>query len=469
MQLTVDEIARASNGTILSGLAETVVSSFTNDSRDVGDGACFLALSDHRDGHDFVRDAWRAGAVAALVERVPVELPDGGEQAMIRVADVPVALAALGRYARDRLAAAEVVGITGSAGKTSTKDLVVAASGRRRSVHANVASFNNEIGLPMTLLHAPATTEVIVTEMGARFAGNIRKLCEIARPTIGVITHVGMAHAEHLGGPDGIAAVKGELVEELPASGLAVLNADDPATPGLIARSVARVLQVGRSACSDGDVRVVDIELDDQLRAGFTLETPWGTGKLRLGVRGEHQVMNAAMSAAVALSLDVPFEEIALGLEGATGSGGRMQLERSASGVTVLDDSYNASPTSMAAALHSLARLPADGRRIAVLGEMRELGDHASDAHATIGALAVELAIDLVVAVGESTSVEALAGAVDASGGRVRRVADAAAACLALGGELGPGDAVLVKASRAVRLEQVAEALRTGTIEVAAS
>jgi UDP-N-acetylmuramoyl-tripeptide--D-alanyl-D-alanine ligase len=301
MRLTVGEITRVVGGEVVAGRVDEVVSSFTNDSREVGRQACFLALRDHRDGHDFVRDAFGAGAVAALVERIPEDLGRDDDHAVIRVRDVRDALGKLGRRARDALVDVTVVGITGSAGKTSTKDLTVAALARRRLVHANVASFNNEIGLPLTLLDAPLTTEVVVTEMGARFAGNIRDLCEIAKPTIGIVTHIGMAHAEHLGGAAGIAAVKGELVEALPATGLAVLNADDPATPALIARSVARVLQVGLAACSDGDVRVRDIELDDGLRARFTLETPWGEGEVRLRVRGEHQVMNAAMSAAVAL------------------------------------------------------------------------------------------------------------------------------------------------------------------------
>ncbi|MFN8035900.1 MAG: UDP-N-acetylmuramoyl-tripeptide--D-alanyl-D-alanine ligase [Acidimicrobiia bacterium] len=467
MHLNVGEVARITGGEVVAGSPDTVVTSFTNDSREVVPGACFLALRDHRDGHDFVRDAFRAGAAAALVERVPDGVR-GGAHALVRVPGVVAALAALGRDARDRLPSATVVGITGSAGKTSTKDLTVAALSRTLAAHANVASFNNEIGLPMTLLHAPATTEVLVTEMGARFAGNIRDLCDIARPTVGVITHVGLAHAEHLGGPEGVAAVKGELLEALPASGLAVLNADDPSTPELAARSVAGILYVGLGASSEGDVRVRDVELDDGLRARFHLESPWGSGSIRLGVRGEHQVVNAAMGAAVALSLGVPFDELATGLESATASGGRLQLDRAESGLVVLDDTYNASPTSMAAALRSLVRVPVAGARIAVLGEMRELGPHAVVEHTAIGRLAVELGVDCVIAVGGTEAMAALAGAVVSAGGRCERVPEAGAVGPVLAAQMGPADAVLVKASRAVRLEPVAEGLRTGAIGVRA-
>ncbi len=457
MRLTAAEIADATGGELLTGAAGAVASSFEIDSRVLGPGACFVALRAGRDGHDFVADAFRRGATVALVAR-PLDLPPDAARAngaMVRVADPLDALAALARVARDRLEGAAVVGITGSAGKTVTKDLTAAALRGTRRVHASPGSFNNEAGLPLTLLAADPDTEVVVAELGARFAGNITELCAIARPTVGVVTHVGLAHAEHLGGRAEIARVKGELLEALPADGIAVLNADDVHSEPLAARTAARVLWAGTAA--GADVRAVDVILDAELRPAFRLETPWGDTAVRLAVRGEHQVANATLAAAVALALGVPVEAVAGGLATASSAAWRMELLRTPDGVTVLNDAYNSSPTSAAAALRALAHLPVDGRRVAVLGEMRELGEHSASEHAALGALASELGIDILVAVG---------GSADALRSQFRgestTVADADAALGAVAERVRPGDAVLVKASRAVGLERVAETLTRG-------
>ena len=264
-----------------------------------------------------------------------------------------------------------VVGITGSVGKTSTKDLTAAALASRWRTHAAPASFNNEIGVPFTLLGAPEAAEALVIEMGARFGGNIAELCRVAEPTIGIITNIGLAHAEHLGGPDGVARVKGELLEALPADGLAVVSSACPATAGQLARSRAAVVTVG--AEPGAIVRVSDVIVGSDLRASFHLESPWGSGSVMLAIRGAHQVVNAAQAATVAMHLGAEPEAVFSALASATSTGWRMQLQESAAGIVVLNDAYNASPAAMMAAIESLVQLQVTGRRVAVLGEMREL------------------------------------------------------------------------------------------------
>lgn len=465
MELTVGEIAEATGGRVVAGDPSWAATSFTYDSRTLEPGACFFALRGNRDGHDFVHDAFDNGALVAVVER---DVPDArrpGARALVQVPDALRALGDCGRRARDRLSRSTVVGVTGSAGKTSTKDLARAALARRFVVTASPGSFNNESGLPLTLLAADERTDVVVAEMGARFAGNIAELCEIARPHVGVVTHVGLAHAEHLGGREGIARVKGELLEALPADGTAVVNADDDMTPALVRGTGARVVPVGFSADpAHGGVRVRDVRIDAELRPSFALDTPWGDTRITLAVRGEHQVVNAGMAAAVALVLGVPIDDVALGLTEAAGASWRMELDRSPAGLTVLNDAYNASPTAVAAALRSFARLPGVRRRVVVLGEMLELGDCAPAEHETLGRLAHELGFDAVVAVGDGA--RDVATGARAAGIRdvveARSVPDALEAVVAL---VGPADAVLVKASRAVGLEVVADALVAGAAD----
>jgi UDP-N-acetylmuramoyl-tripeptide--D-alanyl-D-alanine ligase len=453
VDLTRDDIAAITKGRMLG--AGAVAGGIAFDSRMLRPGEGFIALRDVRDGHDFVADAFARGATLAIVERVP----DGIEGPLVVVPDTGAALIELGAVARHRLEPATVVGITGSAGKTSTKDLTAAALAPGFSVHASEASFNNEIGLPVTLLGAPPGTDAVVLEKGARFAGNIRELCAIARPSIGVITNIGLAHAEHLGGPTGIAAVKGELLDALPADGLAVLNADCPSSPELRTRTSARILTVGSAA--GADVRTSEVRLDPDLRVTFRLDSPWGTAAdVRLAVRGAYQVANAAMGAAVALHLGVPLASVVEALGTAGTAAWRMELTTAPEGFAVLNDSYNASPTSMAAALDSFARLAVPGRRIAVLGEMRELGDLAPAEHARLGGLLADADVVALVVVGRGTS--ELAAAAGARGVEVHDVEDHEAAVAVVRNLARPGDAVLVKASRSVGLERVAARLTSG-------
>ena len=449
MRMTVGELAAHASGEVSNGDPETVVGAFGFDSRALEPGSCFVALRGHRDGHDFVDDALAHGAVAALVSR-PVPLHQAPDGALVAVDDTVAALGRVAHRVRTAQPQLEVVAVTGSTGKTSTKDLlhgILAGSGR--VAHANPESYNNEFGLPITLLNMPPTAGVVVTEMGERFPGDIAALCAIAVPTVGVVTNVGLAHAELLGGPEGAARAMAELLESLPESAVAVLNADDPQTHWLSTRAAARVVTVGTTAAAD---RVVeDLRVDDDLRPSFVLD---GT-RFRVPLRGAHQALNAALAVVVAEELGLAPADIASALAHVQPSRWRMEIDVSAADVTVVNDAYNANPASMDAALHALARLPVAGRRIAVLGDMRELGPHADAAHAEVGRLASALGVDVVVGVGEGGAAIAAA----ARGATIHHADDAESALAVARNLVAPGDAVLVKASRALHLERVAAAL----------
>lgn len=451
MGVTASGLAAAVDGVIV-GAPDAVATSFAIDSRVLEPGACFVALRGERDGHDFVADAFARGATIALVAR---EVPHPVGSALVVVEDPLAALARAASHTRAGWRDVTVVGITGSVGKTSTKDLTAAALSEGRRVHASHGSFNNEAGLPLTLLHAPTGTEVVVAEMGARFRGNIAALCAVARPTVGVVTRIGLAHPEHLGGPEGILRTKGELLEALPASGTAVLNADDPASPALAARTAAAVVTVGSHPTAD--VRVRDLVVTADLRPRFGLDTPWGALEVTLRVLGAHQAQNAAMAATVALVIGVAPEAVAAGLATATPATWRMEVTTSPDGVVVINDAYNANPDSMRAALRSLGDLPAPGRRVAVLGDMLELGAHSEAEHAALGELAATVGVDLLVAVGPHSV--ATAAQAERAGIVTLHAADRDEARVLVATHVRPGDAVLVKASRGIGLEAIADAL----------
>lgn len=446
MRLTQEWVAATTGGTTAGGVEAPAGDAIAFDSRTIAPGEVFVALRDERDGHDFVADAFTRGAAFAIVERPVADHP------VVVVPDVRAALYALTRAARERLDA-HVVGITGSVGKTSTKDLTAAALAGGLRTHAAPASFNNEIGVPVTVLGAPDDTEALVVEMGARFPGNIAELCELVHPQVGVITNIGIVHAEHLGGPDGVARVKGELLEALPADGLAVISADCERSVGERHRSGAAVVMVGEDAAAD--VRWSAVTLDAELHPTFALESPWGTGTLTLAVRGAHQVVNAAQAATVALHAGVDFAAVAAGLSVATGSAWRMEVVDRADGVRVLNDAYNSSPVAAVAAIDALRALDAPGRRIAVLGEMRELGALSAAEHARVGRHAAASGIDVLVTVGTATDPLADAATAARPDLLVERVPDVEAARSRLEAIVNHGDVVLVKASRAVGLEQL--------------
>ncbi|MBM3662056.1 MAG: UDP-N-acetylmuramoyl-tripeptide--D-alanyl-D-alanine ligase [Actinobacteria bacterium] len=409
------------------------------DSRTLRPGQLFAAVRGERDGHDFVADAVAAGAGACLVERVDAEALSGTPALVVD--SVSDALAALARLARDRIeatAAGRVVGVTGSVGKTTTKDLLASVLRQQYLTAASEKSFNNELGVPLTLANAPDDVEALVVEMGARGDGHIRTLCDLARPSVAVVTLVAAVHSEFMGGLDRIAATKGELVESLPAGGVAVLNADDERVAAMASHTASRVLTFG----DGGDVRAEDVRLDAELRATFTLRTPDGSIPVHLGVRGEHNVTNALAAAAAAWALGVDIDGTAAGLAAPELSPWRMELVRPASGAVLLNDSYNANPTSMTAALRALAEVDAT-RRVAVLGYMAELDDAVAE-HRRVAEVADQLGIEVVAFATDLYGVDPVEGI------------DAAVSAL---GSLGPGDAVLIKASRSVGLERLVAAI----------
>jgi UDP-N-acetylmuramoyl-tripeptide--D-alanyl-D-alanine ligase len=382
----------------------------------------------------------------------------------IVVSDAFTALADLASAVVRRLSQLTVVGVTGSSGKTSTKDLLEQLLRRLGSTVAPPGSFNNELGHPYTVLRATPDTRYLVLETSARGIGHIRFLTEIAPPQIGVVLNVGSAHLGEFGSREAIAEAKGELVEALPADGVAVLNADDALVAAMAERTAARVVLVGESQAAD--VRATDVRLDELSRASFVLHAPGGTARVRLNLAGRHHVGNALAAAAVALECGMSPADVAAALGAATPvSRWRMELTERADGVLVINDAYNANPESMRAALETLARVAgtperAGGRSFAVLGHMAELGAEAQIQHEALGRLTARLGVDRLVAIGETARPIERAAALEGSwGGAATWVPDVDGAVALLRDELRPGDVVLVKASRAASLERVALAI----------
>ncbi len=367
MKLLASDLANAIGGRLVG--PDTDIDGATFDSRQVLHHQLFVPIVAERDGHDFISDALKAGAAAYLTSRP--ELVEGLGGTAIVVDDTARALIDAARWGRTQFPASTVViGVTGSVGKTSTKDLIVAALSSAKRVVANVRSFNNEQGLPVTILNASLATEVLVLEMGMRGLGQIDDLCRIARPHIGVVTRVGEAHTELVGGIEGVAQAKGELIEALPPQGVAILNADDERVIAMRSRSVAPVLSYGES--STADVRITDLHLDAHGCALFDISTPSGSATVNLSIPGRHMALNAAAAIAVGEALGVNLELMVESLRSASISDRRMQSKTTRNGALLLDDCYNANPTSMAAAIETLAQIPAD-RKVAVLGVMAEI------------------------------------------------------------------------------------------------
>ncbi|MEV5711596.1 UDP-N-acetylmuramoyl-tripeptide--D-alanyl-D-alanine ligase [Actinoallomurus sp. NPDC052274] len=452
--LSLARIAEITRGRMDGASPETVVSGpVVIDSRQAGLGALFVAFrGEHADGHDFAAQAVEAGAAAVLAER-PVGVP------AIVVDDVLTALGALARAVVDRLPETTVIGVTGSAGKTSTKDLLARLTGRLGPAVAPPGSFNNEIGHPLTVLRADEGTRYLVLEMGARGLGHIAHLARVARPDIGVVLNVGSAHIGEFGSREVVAKAKGELVEAVPPHGVAVLNADDPLVRAMAARTPARITLFGRAP--EADVRAEDESLDDAGRPRFTLVTPTGSAAVALRLYGAHTVSNALAAAAVAHELGMPAADIAEVLSEATpASRWRMEVTERPDGVTVINDAYNANPESVRSALDTLVHMARGRRAFAVLGEMAELGATTVSEHERIGTHAARGGLTGLIAVGETAaSVLKGAGQVGSWTGEGVRVEDADAAVAALGERLRPGDVVLVKGSRVAGLEKVAQAV----------
>jgi UDP-N-acetylmuramoyl-tripeptide--D-alanyl-D-alanine ligase len=456
--LTLTEIAAITGGALHAPDpgAAVVTGPVVIDSRRAQPGALFAALPGERvDGHDFAAVAVAAGAVAVLASRPVPDVP------AIVVGDVTAALGALARAVIDRLPAATIAGITGSSGKTSTKDLTAQLTERLGPTIAPEGSFNNELGLPLTVLRADAATRYLVLEMSARGAGHIAALCEIAPPRIGAVLNVGRAHAGEFGSLDAVAKAKGELPEALPADGVAVLNADDPRVIAMANRTAARVVTFSVNQVRDADVRAAGIRLDELGRASFRLLMPGGTAPVTLRLHGAHHVPNALAAAAVAAELGMDIPSIADALSAATArSKRRMELRERPDGVLVVNDSYNANPDSMRAAIKALEHLAHGRRGFAVLGHMAELGDIATASHEEAGRLAAQAGVAGLIAVGEQAR-PVLDGARAETGweGEAIAVPDARAAVAALDNLLRAGDVVLVKASKSAALWEVADGL----------
>lgn len=453
--LTLGEVTRVTGGTLRGDASAVVSGDVVIDSRKVVPGGLFCAVPGERvDGHDFAPAAITAGATAVLGTREIPVVP------MILVGDVTDALGKLARHVVDNLPSVTIAGITGSSGKTSVKDLAAQLVERLGPAIAPAGSFNNEYGLPLTVLRAGAETRYLVLEMSARGVGHIAYLCRIAPPRYGVVLNVGRAHAGEFGSMETVAVAKGELVEALPEDGVAILNAADPRVAAMAARTRARVVTF---AAPSAGIRATDVRLDELGRASFTLLTPEGAAPVALRLHGAHQVPNALAAAALARELGLDLDGIANGLSSALPrSRWRMEVTAGPDGVIVINDAYNANPESVRAALDALAHLARDGRAVAVLGHMAELGDSSRASHEEIGEYAAAAGVASLIAVGEEAA-PILTGA-RRSGqwhGETLAVPDGTSALTILRDRLKPGDVVLVKASRAAALEGVAADLLT--------
>jgi UDP-N-acetylmuramoyl-tripeptide--D-alanyl-D-alanine ligase len=459
--VTVDEIATLL-GAQLSGPGDptATVTALTADSRAASAGALFVALrGEHADGHDYVAAATAAGAAASLTTQ-PVE----GAPCVV-VVDPLIALGRISRYLVDRASAGglQVVGITGSVGKTSTKDLLAQVLERAGPTVAAVGNLNNELGVPLTVGDVDERTRYLVVEMGARGIGHIAYLCDIAPPRVGVVLNVGQAHVGKFGGQAAIARAKGELVEALPPDGWAVLNVDDPLVWSMRRRTRAQVLPWSTIQPLDDGVWASELVGDARGRYSFALHDGrdgQSDSRVQLQLTGRHHVANAVAAAAAATAVGLELDKVATALSAAgPRSRWRMELHDRSDGVTVINDAYNANPESMRAALTTLAELRQAGRHTwAVLGDMLELGEAAADEHAALGRFAAQSGVEHLVAIGEhAAQITSAAVAAGLPATRAVEVTDKAAAVAVVTSDLGPGDVVLVKASRGLALDTVAD------------
>jgi UDP-N-acetylmuramoyl-tripeptide--D-alanyl-D-alanine ligase len=450
LAMTLAEIADVVGGSVHGDPDLVVDGPAYHDTRQATPGGLFVALVGERvDGHEYA-----AGAHAVLGSR-PTEAPT------VVVEDPVPALGALARHVVRRLPAT-VLALTGSQGKTGTKDYLAHVLGAAGPTVATVGSFNNELGFPLTVLRADADTEFLVLEMGARGIGHIAYLCEIAPPRIAAVLNVGTAHVGEFGSREAIALAKGEIVEALPEDGVAVLNANDELVMAMSVRTRAHVLRFGTA---HGEVTARKVRVDDLSRPSFELAHRDEAHPVRLRQSGAHQVENALAAAAMAVAAGVPLDRVAAALSGAEpASPMRMELHERADGLLVINDAYNANPASMTAALDTLMVIgKRRGRRtVAVLGEMLELGDQAHAGHVEVGRVARRLGIDTVVVVGEAAAAIAEGYAGPGSGSEAILTAGRAEALSWVRENAAGSDVVLVKASRGAALELIAEGLLEG-------
>ncbi len=450
MSWTLGELARACGGQ-LSGPTGLAIEAISTDTRKLAKGSLFVAVrGESFDGHDFVPDAAAHGAAAVLVARPPAAAVPA-----IVVADTVLALGELARAHRAKFAG-PVVAITGSNGKTTTKELcarVLEAAGRR--VRRTPGNLNNHIGLPLSILALEPADEALVVEMGMNHEGEIDHLARIADPTVGAITNVAPAHLGMLGSIEAIARAKGELFARMRGEATAIVNADDPHCVAQSARFAGRKLRF--AVRGSAEFRAAGVRAEAGC-AAYTLECPGGAAEIRMRVPGLHLVDDGLCAAAAAFAAGLlgsrPLEAIAKGLESFAGVPGRVALAKTAGGLVVIDDSYNANPHSVGRALETLAQLRAGGRTIAVLGDMFELGDGEAALHAEVGRAAAASGVDVLIAVGPLSAHTAKA-AREAGLARALEAASADEAAALVRAHAGAGDVVLVKASRGMKLERV--------------
>lgn len=456
IRLTLAQVADVVGGSLADDAdGERTIADVTIDSRTAREGSLFVPLrGEHVDGHDFIDAAVDQGATGYLIA---ARQPESGTPGGVVVDDPADALLGLGAWVRDHVDPL-VIAITGSSGKTTTKDLVAAAVGAGRRTVANPGSYNNELGVPLTCCQLTADTQALVAEIGARGIGHIARLAPLLAPDIAIVTTVGAAHLAMLGDLDTVARAKTELVQALAPDGLAILNADDPRVAAMADAAPGRVVTYG--VTSDADWHAEEVALDAFARPAFTVRGQ----RLRLPLPGEHNVGNALAALAAADAAGVDLAHAAQALESATVSAWRMQLLTTPGGLVILNDAYNANPASMRAALRTLARMTTAGRRWAVLGQMAELGPGSDEAHERIGRLAAQLGVDGLVVVGaEAARIrDGAAGEGSYDEDQLMSVAQADEVAPLLRGRLRSGDIVLVKASRSVGLERIPEALEGG-------
>jgi UDP-N-acetylmuramoyl-tripeptide--D-alanyl-D-alanine ligase len=452
---TLEDIARIAHGTLAPAFGARRVTGVSIDSRNLDDGDLFVALPGEKaDGHDYVAAALAAGAVGAIVSRVPDGI--GVEQSpLIVVPDSLRALGDLGSAARD-LSGATVVAVTGSAGKTTVRNMIAAALATFGPTLVAERNLNNEIGCPLTLFRLRPEHRFAVLELAMRGRGQIKYLADICRPHIGVITNVGESHIGLLGSRENIAQAKAELLAALPADGVAALPRDDFFFDLLDQLAPCRVISFGESP--DADVRVSDVAIEGLAGVRFRLRAGDEEAGAFVGIPGRHIAINVAAAAAVCLAAGMSLSQAAAGLNGFADTDMRMQTAQTARGYTVVNDTYNASPASVQAALDVLA--VQEGRKVFVFGDMLELGPVTKSTHERIGQAAAKAGVDWMVTVGEWASVAG--DAAEAAGVRVERFTDKTEALEALKEGLQPGDIVLVKASRGMGLETVARGLVDG-------
>jgi UDP-N-acetylmuramoyl-tripeptide--D-alanyl-D-alanine ligase len=448
---------QAVEGRLLRGDPDARLTGVSTDTRSLKPGDLFFALvGENADGHAYVPRAVESGASGVIVVD-PGSVPSDADVAVIQVDDPLWALGDLAKYYRSKFDV-RIIGVTGSVGKTTTKEMLATILERKWKVLKNPVNFNNEIGVPLTLFQLDGSHQVCVIEMAMRGLGEIRRLAVIAQPSVGIITNVGISHIERLGSQGGIADAKAELLAELPPDGLAVLNAEDGYFPVMSERFSGRLISFG--SCSDADVQAGEMKSLKDGRCSFALTCKDGSVQVTMPVLGYHNVYNALAAAAAAHGLGLDLETIRDGLEAFAAPAMRMELVKSKAGYAVLNDAYNASPASVVAALRTVNALQGYKRKIAVLGDMLELGDYTSKAHWDLGDVVKGSGIALLVTVGELA--REIANGARASGfppDAIQSYPDSVEAGRGLKGEVTPGDVVLIKGSRAVKMEEIVRAL----------